>query len=164
MRAHFVLHVSTHYVCMIFVLSPVATLLSDSRSFVSLSRVNASNTPFHASRSTRSSCSPRFLELTPSVAARRPAPRVGGTKPGGGASIAEGAIRDCRMCANEERMVSCIDYNDEVRIEMQVGGREHSHPSVRNIRLLPEQTVLIARRPVVDCHLTHPSAEESEVK
>lgn len=36
-------------------------------------------------------------------------PSDGGTNPGGGALIAEGAMRDCRMCASDERIATCID-------------------------------------------------------
>ena len=89
----------------------MTVLLPDaSPSVACFNRVKASNIPFHASLSTRSSCRPRlFCALSLSVDGR-PTPREGGTKPRGGAFIADGAIRDCRMCANDERMVSCIDY------------------------------------------------------
>lgn len=56
--------------------------------------------PFQASRSIRSSCRPRdSLEVAcePEGFEGRPTPSEGGMKPGGGALIAEGAIRDCRI-------------------------------------------------------------------
>ncbi|KIP11705.1 hypothetical protein PHLGIDRAFT_437851 [Phlebiopsis gigantea 11061_1 CR5-6] len=79
-----------------------------SRSLVSFNLVNASRMPDHASRSTRSSCSPRPPSSTEaSVAVGRPTPRDGGTKPGAGALIADGAIRDWRMCARDDLMAMC---------------------------------------------------------
>lgn len=59
-----------------------------------LTRLRASNTPFHASLSTRSSCSPRLTRGVPSVSGGRLTPREGGTKLGGGALIADGAMRE----------------------------------------------------------------------
>lgn len=57
-------------------------------------RVSAARMFFHESRSTLSSWSPLFLRVVlPSEG--RPTPREGGTKPGGGALMAEGAIREC---------------------------------------------------------------------
>lgn len=84
--------------------SPVRSL-----SLSSLSLVNASRIPAQASRSTRSSCNPRPPSSTDAfVAVGRPTPRDGGTKPGGGALMAEGAMRDCRMCASDDLMAMCI--------------------------------------------------------
>lgn len=72
--------------------------------------MRASRIPFHASRSIRSSCRPRFpLSVGPVGLEGRPTPRGGGTKLGGGALIAEGAIRDCRICARDERIAIWID-------------------------------------------------------
>jgi hypothetical protein len=88
--------------------SCIAELEASEFSFAAASRrafirASAFKIPFHASRSTLSSCSPRFFwsEL-PSEG--RPTPSEGGTKPGGGALIAEGAILECRMCANDDRI------------------------------------------------------------
>ena len=80
-----------------------------SRSRASLMRVSAFRTPTHASRSTRSSCRPRLPRAAPSGSISdepdgRPTPSAGGTNPGGGALIAEGATRAWRMCAREERI------------------------------------------------------------
>lgn len=76
-----------------------------SLSLTSLIRVNASRMPFHASRSMRSSCNPRFsLAISSSAPEGSPTPREGGMNPGGGALIAEGAMRDCLICARDERM------------------------------------------------------------
>ena len=67
--------------------------------------------PFHASRSMRSSCSPRFPLAAPSASPEgNPTPREGGMNPGGGAFIADGAIRDCLMCARDERMAMWIPW------------------------------------------------------
>ncbi|KAF9817766.1 hypothetical protein IEO21_03225 [Rhodonia placenta] len=54
----------------------------------------ASRIALQASRSTRSSCSPLPSLLYSPFADGIPTPRDGGTNPGGGALIAEGAIRD----------------------------------------------------------------------
>lgn len=69
----------------------------------------------HASRPTLSSCNPGLTSPAP-VTAPAPVPSVGmvtpsdgGTNPGGGELIAEGAMRDCRMWASDERMATCID-------------------------------------------------------
>lgn len=61
--------------------------------------------PFHASRSILSSCKPRFF-LKGSSVDGRPTPREGGIKPGGGALMVEGAIRECRIWARDDRIVS----------------------------------------------------------
>ena len=91
-------------------ISPARSLSrSSSLSFATLSRCNASSTPAQASRSMRSSCSPRLPRAAPAgsvseAAEGRPTPSAGGTKPGGGALMAAGAMRDCRMCASDERI------------------------------------------------------------
>jgi len=57
--------------------------------------------PFHASRSTLSSCSPRFFrEELPSEG--NPTPREGGINLAGGALIADGAIRECLIWAKDD--------------------------------------------------------------
>ncbi len=72
--------------------------------------------PFHASRSTRSSCSPRSPLAAPSASAEgRPTPSGGGMKFGGGALIADGAMRDWRICARDDRMAMCIACSHKVR-------------------------------------------------
>lgn len=98
---------STHYSCISAVRTGAVAVASvRSRSFACFNRVKASNIPFHASLSILSSCKPLlFLESTPSEDGR-PTPREGGTEPGGGAFIAEGAIRDWRIWAKEDLMVS----------------------------------------------------------
>ena len=82
----------------------------------SLSLFNASKMPFHASRSIRSSCSPRFCfcwsELVPAsalAAAGIPTPSDGGTKLGAGALIADGAMREYVIWARELRMALWMD-------------------------------------------------------
>lgn len=64
--------------------------------------------PTHASRPIRSSCSPRLSPVFV-LSVGMVTPNDGGTNPGGGALIAEGAMRDCRMCASDERIATCID-------------------------------------------------------
>lgn len=69
--------------------------------FASLIRVRAVRIPCHASRSILSSCKPRFFrEELPSAGS--PTPSDGGMKPEGGALIADGAIRECLICASED--------------------------------------------------------------
>jgi len=72
-------------------------------------RIRAVRMPFQASRSTLSSCKPLFLRMVLLLSAGRPTPRDGGMKPGGGALIADGAIRECLICANEDLMATWID-------------------------------------------------------
>ena len=67
--------------------------------------------PTHASRPTLSSCNPRLTSPVSAlvVSVGMVTPSDGGTNPGGGALIAEGAMRDCRMCASDERMATWTD-------------------------------------------------------
>lgn len=63
-------------------------------SWADFNRPSASNIPFHASLSTLSSCRPRFTREFPSISGGSPTPREGGIKLGGGALIADGAMRE----------------------------------------------------------------------
>jgi len=65
--------------------------------------------PFQASLSTLDSCSPEVFFAGFPSAEGRPTPSDGGMKPGGGALMADGAMRECRMCARDDRMATCID-------------------------------------------------------
>ena len=82
---------------------------SSSCARAALRRVRAFRMPPHASRPTLSSCKPRLTSPVPVPPAGIVTPSDGGTNPGGGALIAEGAMRDWRMCASDERMATCID-------------------------------------------------------
>lgn len=79
-------------------------------SLASRSRVRALRMPFQASLSTLSSCKPRAslcFVAGSSVSLDGVGigiPNEGGTKPGGGALMAEGAIRECRIWASEDRI------------------------------------------------------------
>ena len=87
--------------------------------------------PTHASRLILSSCNPGLASPVPVPSVGMVTPSDGGTNPGGGALIAEGAMRDCRMCASDERMATCIDCKVGIvttcfmfRGRTQGGGRE----------------------------------------
>lgn len=68
-------------------------------------RVRAARIFVHESRSTLSSWSPLFLRVVlPSDGS--PTPREGGTNPGEGALMADGAMRECLTCASEERIAT----------------------------------------------------------
>ena len=82
---------------------------SSSCSRAALRRARAFRMPTHASRPILSSCNPGLASPVPVPSAGMVTPSDGGTNPGGGALIAEGAMRDCRMCASDERMATCID-------------------------------------------------------
>ena len=89
----------------------------------SLSR--ACKIPIHASRSILSSCKPlgaldaeadagtevdAEAEVDADASEGTPTPKVAGTKPTGGALIAEGAMREWRICASDDRIASDIAY------------------------------------------------------
>ncbi len=97
-----------------------------------LMRVSASSTPFHAYVSILSSWSPRGF-LDDSSTEGKPTPSDGGTNPGGGALIADGAMRECLMWARDERSATWMDWAKAVELPFGDGGF-NLRPTVQSIR------------------------------
>ena len=123
-------------------------------SLASFSFVSAFRMPLHASRSTRSSCNPRPPVSVSAASVSvvelfgKPTPREGGMNPGGGAFMAEGAMREWRMCARDERMAIWIDCECGVFRKKLIEWKDcNVRPDGRNTRSLRAQTVLTARHP-----------------
>lgn len=98
-----------------------------------LRRVSAFRIPTHASRPTLSSCSPRLSSPVP-ASVGMVTPSEGGTNPGGGALMAEGAMRDCRTCASDDRMATCIDCPVAVAVVHQERARRETY--VQSLKVL----------------------------
>jgi len=73
-------------------------------------RLSDSKTPFQASLSTLSSWRPRLMRKVLFVSDERPTPRDGGMKLGAGALMADGAIREWRMWASDDRSAAWIAF------------------------------------------------------
>lgn len=96
--------------------------------------------PTHASRPILSSCNPRLPSPVPVPSVGMVTPSDGGTNPEGGALIAEGAMRDCRICASDERMATCIDCQGAMTVCSEDGRAGEERVGERDSRPIAQST------------------------
>lgn len=97
--------------------------------------------PTHAPWLILSSCNPGLASPVPVPSVGMVTPSDVGTNPGGGALIAEGAMRDCRMCASDERMATCIDCKVAMTICSEnecVSGGEREDTHIQSLKVFAD--------------------------